>query len=241
MDKASSEMGTTAMKLFIIHGWSYNLDKWRAIQPFLKAAGFEPVMLKVPGLTEPSEKVWDIEGYVEWLKNELKDEKQPAVIGHSNGGRISLAFAQKYPGRLKHLILIDSAGLKHPQLLRKLKLKILQIVAKILKPLKVIPGFGKLVYKLIGARDYFDAADNMRLTMRNMLAADNQINLHTIQAPTTIIWGDQDKITPLKDGRSMHRQLTESQLHIIAGARHAPQASHPEHVANLIAEAVKGV
>src|SRR5690349_17232860 len=98
-------------KVFIVHGWTYSLDKWTEICGLLRNMGIEPIQLRVPGLTEPSDKAWDIDGYVEWLNDKLKDEKNPVVIGHSNGGRISLAFVQKYPNKLGKLILIDSAGI----------------------------------------------------------------------------------------------------------------------------------
>jgi pimeloyl-ACP methyl ester carboxylesterase len=35
------------------------------------------------------------------------------LLGHSNGGRIALAFAEKYPDKVKQLVLIDSAGIYH--------------------------------------------------------------------------------------------------------------------------------
>ncbi len=228
------------MKVFIIHGWSYNLDKWQAILPELEKRGLQPVMLQVPGLTEPSDKVWDIDDYVEWLNDKLKSETSPVVIGHSNGGRIALAYTQKNPGKLKQLILIDSAGLANSSKLRTTKLKVLYIISKLGKPIKNLPLLKKVYYKIIGAQDYRKAPPNMRATMQNMLNADKTIELTKIKLPITMIWGREDKITPLKDGQKMHKLLTGSKLHVIDGARHAPQATNATEVADIIAEAVKG-
>src|SRR4051812_31909284 len=103
-------MGTSQMKqVFIIHGWTYSLDKWTEICKLLKSRGIEPILLKVPGLTDPSTEVWDIDGYISWLDKRLAGTEKPVVIGHSNGGRIALAYAQRFPERLGQLILIDSA------------------------------------------------------------------------------------------------------------------------------------
>ncbi len=66
-------------KIFIIHGWTYALDKWDEVCRDLRAHDVEPVLLKVPGLTTPSSKIWDIDGYVEWLNGELKGEAHPTV------------------------------------------------------------------------------------------------------------------------------------------------------------------
>ncbi len=226
-------------QIFIIHGWSYNLDKWQPIMPFLKAQNLEPILLKVPGLTTPSDKVWDIKGYIKWLDGELKGEPNPIVIGHSNGGRIALSYAQANPGRLKQLILIDSAGLAEHSLIKKTKLGILSGLSKIGKPLARIPLLRKVFYKVIGAQDYYQAPPNMRETMQNMLFADSKLDLTQINLPTTLIWGREDNITPLKDGKKIAKLLPNSSLNIIDRAKHAPQATQPEMVAELIKNAIE--
>jgi pimeloyl-ACP methyl ester carboxylesterase len=225
--------------LFIIHGWAYSLDKWTDICIALRARGIEPVLLKVPGLTEPSTEVWDIQGYQAWLDGKLKGHDKPVVLGHSNGGRIALSYAQKYPGRLGQLILVDSAGVAHEETKKRLKLQILKVIAKAGKIFGKIPVIKKIFYKLIGAQDYMNAPPNMRITMQNMLAADKTIDLSAIQLPLTIIWGQDDAITPLGDGQKINRSIKGSDLHIIIGGRHSPQATHPEQVADIIAKALK--
>jgi pimeloyl-ACP methyl ester carboxylesterase len=222
-------------KIFIIHGWSYNLDKWQSLLPELEKRGIEPVMLKVPGLTEPSDKVWDIGGYIEWLDSKLNGESNPIVVGHSNGGRIALAYIQKHPGVISRLILIDSAGLANSSPYRTFKLKVLYVISKLAGPIKKLPLLRRIFYKLIGAKDYYSAPPNMRETMQNMLNADNTIDLGKISLPVTLIWGRDDTITPLKDGLKMHKLLAGSEMHIIDDARHAPQDAKPEEVADIIA------
>lgn len=229
-----------SQKIFIVHGWTYSLDKWKNLLPLLKQQDLDPVMLNVPGLTEPSKAIWDIDGYVEWLDDQLNSEVKPIVVGHSNGGRIALAYLQTHPGRFKQLILIDSAGLAHDSLKAKTKLKTLRILSKVGKPLAKIPVVKKGVYKVLGAQDYNQAPPNMRLTMQNMLNADKMINLAKITTPTTIIWGENDTATPLQDGRTMNNLLKGSTLHVVRGARHAPQHTHAREVANVICAAVKG-
>ncbi len=233
-------MGFTEMKkVFIVHGWTYNLDKWQAINEVLKSKNIDPVLLKVPGLTEASDQVWDIDGYCNWLKAKLAGEEKPVVIGHSNGGRIALNLSVKEPEVIGQLILVDSAGIVNRGLVKTIKLKVLYVLAKIAKPLKKIKPLRPIVYKLIGARDYMEAPPNMRLTMENMLNADKTFDPSKVKIPTTIIWGRQDGITPLADGQKLHAAISGSSLHIIDGARHAPMATHPEQVASLIEEALK--
>jgi pimeloyl-ACP methyl ester carboxylesterase len=98
-------------KVIILHGWAKTLDKWNPLIEELNKKGASANLLRIPGLTEKLEKVWNLSDYVKWLKNIVDKESDKVVlIGHSNGGRIALAFASKYPEKVEKLILIDSAG-----------------------------------------------------------------------------------------------------------------------------------
>ncbi len=228
-----------SQKIFIIHGWGYTLDKWQKIMPLLQQKGLDPVLLKVPGLTLASDQVWDINGYVNWLEAELKGQDRPVVIGHSNGGRIALSYLQTHPQAFKRLVLVDSAGMVNDSILRGVKLKILLILSKIGKPLAHIPIVNKVFYRIIGAQDYKQASPSMRLTMQNMLKADKLIDFAKVQVPVTLIWGSDDTLTPVSDGKKMQALLPASQLHIVPGGRHSPQDTHAAEVARLIEQAVK--
>ncbi len=226
-------------QIFIIHGWTYNLDKWTALGEELKKRGIEPVLLKVPGLTEPSDKIWDIDGYISWLDDKLKDTSHPVVIGHSNGGRIALSYVQKYPDKLGQLILIDSAGVAQNETKAATKLTILKYLAKVGKVFSYIPPLKRVFYKVIGAQDYNNAPPNMKQTMRNMLAADQKIDFSAIKLPVTIIWGRDDSTTPLADGQKIQAGISGSVMHIVDGARHAPFFNHPDEVADIIKKALE--
>jgi len=95
--------------LYIIHGWTYTTEPWTKTIAFLKEAGVKVEMLNVPGLTTNSKKVWTIEGYAAWANQNIPDGA--VALGHSNGGRILLNLLSEKPEKLKHLILLDSAGI----------------------------------------------------------------------------------------------------------------------------------
>ena len=74
--------------LYIIHGWTYTVEPWNDTIKQLRSEGYNVKMLHVPGLTEPSKKVWNIEEYVQWADQNIPDGA--VALGHSNGGRILL-------------------------------------------------------------------------------------------------------------------------------------------------------
>lgn len=221
-------------KIHIIHGWTYSLDAWTSCLAALRANGFEPVMHRVPGLTFPSGEVWNLDKYVAWIEAELKNEKDIVLAGHSNGGRIAIAYAAKNPLELRKLILIDSAGIVHKEILLQAKRRIFGILAQLGKPLSAIPGVRKIYYGLIGARDYEKAPFNMRETMKNLLPVDLTDRLEKISIPTFIIWGAKDKATPVSDAYLMHEKILNSELFIISDAGHSPHKTHPALLAEKI-------
>ncbi|OGH25004.1 MAG: hypothetical protein A3B47_02825 [Candidatus Levybacteria bacterium RIFCSPLOWO2_01_FULL_39_24] len=222
-------------KIIILHGWTYSLEKWRIFLELLKKRGIEPTMLNVPGLTSKNDKVWTIESYIGWLKEIVDKEKDKvALIGHSNGGRIAINFAIKYPGKIEKLILIDSAGIYHNELPLALKRAIFKTLAKLGKSLSGSSILKNAFYKLAGENDYKDANPNMKQTMLNLINSDKSLKPGNVQIPTLIFWGKEDKITPLSDGKLMHRLIKNSKLEIIENAHHAPQFTNPKEVINII-------
>jgi pimeloyl-ACP methyl ester carboxylesterase len=74
----------------------------------------------------------------------------------------------------------------------------------------------------------------MKQTMVNLVNSDKLLNLGKVTVPTLIIWGREDKTTPLADGKLIHGFIKNSKLQIIEGARHSPMFTHAAEVANAI-------
>lgn len=225
--------------IYILHGWTYSLDKWEPIISKLKATGLNPIQLKVPGLTAAIDKPWEITDYVDWLDQAISKEKNKIIlIGHSNGGRITLNFAIKYPEKIRHLIIIDSGGIYDNGLFIRLKRSLFKAVSAIGRNLTDSELLRSLLYKIIGETDYQTASPIMRQTMINLLKSDASLNLSRIKIPVTIIWGRIDTITPLSHAYTLHRLISNSELHIIEDAHHAPFFTNPEEVTHIILKTI---
>lgn len=219
--------------LYIIHGWTYTVAPWERTISLLEKQGFKVEMLHVPGLTTTSRKVWTIEEYVKWA-----DRNLPAgavALGHSNGGRILLNLCCEKPDKLKHLILLDAAGVYEASTKRDLS----RSVSKKLGFLKKVPGVAKVWHKLTGATDYARAPENMKKTLSNMLDSDKNLNLSLVTTPTSILWGEADTVTPPRQAEVMHAQISDSTLEIFPDWTHAPYISHPDQLAKAIIKAYK--
>lgn len=224
-------------KIIILHGWTKNLDKWKNFLENLDKKKINYEFPKIPGLTESLNEAWNLSDYVKWLKKITDKQKDTVIlIGHSNGGRIALAFANSYPEKIKKLILIDSAGIYHNELPLKIKRIVFKTIAKIGKKLSSSKKFKNLLYKFARESDYKDLEGNIKQTMINLITSDLKPILPKIQTSTLIIWGEHDKTTLLSDGKLMHRLIKDSKLEIIQNAKHSPMFSHPDQVLKIIYE-----
>lgn len=214
--------------LYIVHGWAYTVDNWKKTIDLIRQHGMSVKMLHVPGLTEPSKKVWTIEDYVNWADKNIPDGA--IALGHSNGGRILLNLCAKKPDKLKYLILLDSAGVYEPTL----KKKVVEKVAKIGKPLKKIPILDKAFHRITGSTDYSRAPENMKETLKNMLASDKDLDLSKVTTNTFILWGKEDAITPPRHATEIYEELPNAELKFYANWPHSPYLTHPEELARVI-------
>ena len=60
--------------------------------------------------------------------------------------------------------------------------------------------------------------------------------LHQLTAPTLVITGDRDALTPPENSRILHERIAGSRLHVIDGAGHVFWHSHPDEVVDVVTE-----
>lgn len=221
--------------IVILHGWTYSIEMWEPFLKILEEKSVDYEVLKIPGLTAPLSRVWTLDDYESWLAQQVTSHKSPVVIlGHSNGGRIAAAFAGKYPQRISKLILIDSAGIIHRNFNTVLKKTVLGTAAKIGKRVMNSDSIRNLFYRMIGEQDYNMADPILKKTMVNLISQDLTSIFSRIKVPTLITWGQDDTITPLSDGRKINELISNSRLEVIENAKHSPQFTHPNVVAEII-------
>ncbi len=226
-------MGTVT-EILAIHGWTTTINKWGPFVEGMAKLGIRIKIPLVPGLTKTITKAWTLEDYVNWLKKQV-GTKKIILLGHSNGGRFALAFAVKYPQHVNKLILIDSAGIYHHELPMKVKRFLFNGLAKLGKQFTSSEKIKTILYKLAREEDYKNATPVQRRIMINLISQDLTLILKKIKTPTLIIWGQNDKITPLSDAKLMHKLIENSKLEIIR-AGHSPHYTHPQEAARIIHE-----
>ncbi|MCL4255682.1 MAG: alpha/beta fold hydrolase [Anaerolineae bacterium] len=70
---------------------------------------------------------------------------------------------------------------------------------------------------------------------------DIRAKINTITAPTLVISGTHDKMTPLKYGQFLADNIANAQLAVIDGAGHMLGLEQPQTVAGIIANWLDGL
>ena len=218
--------------LYIVHGWTYRPEPWEEVIEKLKVNHkLDAKLLRVPGLGTPSDKIYTIDDYATWAAKNIP--KGSIALGHSNGGRILLnMLSHEGSDYLKGLILFDAAGIYKPSRKRDVMRKL----SKTFAPLKKSKLARKIVHKALRVHDYNDAPENMKQTLTNMLDSDKNLKIDQISTPARLVWGTEDRMTPLRQGKKMDELLQNSHLTIKEGWRHS---HYLQSTAEMAAEIAK--
>jgi pimeloyl-ACP methyl ester carboxylesterase len=220
------------LPIVVLHGWGAHIE---AVAPILAALDGAPdlIALDLPGFgeSEPPEQAWDVDSYARFMIHFLDElgVDRAHLVGHSHGGRVSIAVAADEPERVGRLLLIDSAGLR-PK--RGWKYRRRVAVAKLGRLIaKIGGGPGRRLQERmrarVASRDYLEAPEAMRGTFRAVIAADLSDRLPRIRASTLLVWGDRDEDTPLWMAHRMEELIPDSGLVVLEGAGHYSYADAP--------------
>ena len=190
-------------------------------------------MLKpdLPGFKTAISRPFNTQDYVDWLKSYLDGKGEIILIGQSFGGQVGIQFTAQNPQNVERLVLIGSAGIRKEFNLKK---QIFWLLAKAGRLLTTSSFLKKLLYKLAREWDYTQASPIMKQTLQNIVKDDQRENLPKIKVPTLLIWGSDDRYTPLRHGRLMHRLIPNSVLKVISGGRHGLHFTHPRELVTEI-------
>jgi len=213
----------------LVHGLGGSAEDWRNLSPYLARTGYRVYMPDLPGYGRSerppsfSYSVRDEAAIVLGFMDAV-GLKQVDLGGWSMGGWIVQLVAGEAPGRVRRLMLFDSAGLHvEPDWDTRLFTptsadQLNQLDALLMPHPPAVPGFV--------ARDILRASAErawlMQRAMASMLTgrdATDQL-LPQLKMPVLVAWGAQDSIIPLAQGETMHQLIPQSELDVFAGCGH---------------------
>lgn len=235
--KVAYRVGGKGSPVVLLHGWGAESGTFQSVFDHLTNS-HQVFSLDLPGfgLSEIPPKAWDAIDYANLLSSFLDKHniKKASLIGHSYGGRISIVIASEEPEKIEKVILVNSAGIKSK---RTLKFYCKYLLARIGRIFRRFGNFGNQLANRIadkvGSKDYKEAGP-MRDTMVKSVNQDLYPFLCKISAETLLIWGEDDKDTPLSAGKKMEKEIPNAKLVVLKDAGHFSYLDQTEQFLQIV-------
>jgi pimeloyl-ACP methyl ester carboxylesterase len=244
-----------------IHGLSGSWQNWLENLPAFAAAGYRCIAMDLPGFgaSEMPAETITIARYAAWVDELLRvlGVTRAVVVGNSMGGFIGLELAITFGTWVQRLVLVSAAGLtiegqrglfrlvrpasrglamatgwlasKSDELARRPRSRqaMLSIVGahadRLPAPLvaEQLRGSGKP-----GFMDAFDALTDYPIRER----------LTEIQAPTLVVWGEDDPLVPVRDAWEFGRLIPDARVVVYEDTGHVAMFERPVAFNALVEE-----
>ncbi len=216
--------------------WKYQLDVLAAnyllIIPDLPGSGASDMIpdMSMDGLADCVKKIIDQE--LPYVNNPAKADNLPVVIGHSMGGYITLALAEKHPGILGGFGLFHSSAFadnEEKKTARRRSIEFIQTHGSYEFIRQSTPNLfteetrtknNGMVEEMISRYGNFNAAALIAYYEAMMQRPDRTAVLSSFGKPVLYIIGKQDKAIPYTDSMKQCHLPQVASVHILENAAH---------------------
>lgn len=228
---------TPSATLLLIHGAGGSHLSWRRQTENLSAA-FRIIAVDLPGhgLSEGEGEV-SIQGYARYVVELMKSLALDNVVlgGHSMGGAVSLEIALRCPDRVGELLLVGTGA----------KLRVLPAIFSMIREDfdLAVQGMAGFLFGPEAPPDLLDEekqllADNSAdILLKDFTACDSfnvMDEIGSIQLPTLIVCGREDRLTPLKYSEFLHERIKDSEAVFFDNCGHMPMLEQSSEFNNCV-------
>jgi len=247
-------------KVMLLHGFAEDGKIWNNQIDFLKN-DFRLLIPDIPGSGQ-SELIQNgnIEIYAEVIRAILADDfekeenngvEEITIIGHSMGGYIGLAFAEKYPEHLAALGLFHSTAFSDKEDKKLARTKAIQFIKdKGSFPFlqTSIPGLftenfiekhSMVINELVNQSKEFNPQSLIQYYEAMIQRPDRTDILKKIEKPILFIIGEKDNVIPLQSILQQCYLPSESHIHILEKSAHMGMLEETEKSNQIIHDFLK--
>ncbi len=228
--------------IVLIHPFPVDSSFWDDVARSLRAAGHDVMTPNLPGFGgRPLEPGWTMASEADHLADQIPTGA--VIVGLSMGGYAALALLAAYPDRVGSLVL---AGTRANAESRE-GLEARRRAAQSLRSdgsAAFLDGFvpralgpaapPEMVARLRAMAEHQSADAMAQATMAIAARADHEALLPRITAPTLVIVGEHDVVTPPAVHVHMAATIPNASLAIIGGAGHMTALEQPEEFADIV-------
>ena len=242
--------GGNGQPVVLIHGLgSQAQNDWGKLAPYLVRAGYHVYAMDLLGYgrsAKPADHTYSIPEETKFVEAFLDANHLGAVAlgGVSMGGWIAAAVALDQPQRVSRLMLFDSAGMSF-----KLKFdttlftphtseQVNQLMSLVIPNPPPMPEFVKADFIRRMKRDGWVVQRSFASLIAGADYLDQKFS--ALKMPMMIIWGQQDAMTPLSLGESMHHAAPQSVLAVYGGCGHIAVVTCIDRIAPRVLDFLSG-
>ncbi len=234
--------------LLILHGWGLgSSNSWIKIQKILSLQGFKVIAPDFPGFGNSCKPPypWNVSDYADWLKELISHYNLGnfSLIAHSFGGRVVIKYIAENEEKINKLVLCSPAGVEPKKTIEAKLAFWTSRIGNIIFNIKYLRKFKETVravfYLLLRKTDYVKAQGIMKETIKKVLAEDLTPLLLEIKSETLLVWGEKDRIVPLKYADIFKKEIPNSRLITIPKAAHSPHIENPEKLLEVLISFLK--
>ena len=150
--------------------------------------------------------------------------ERASLVGHSMGGRVCMDVAANCPERVDRLVLVATVGLPFGRSYARVGLDLLR------EGRATDPAYQQIVREDARQVGWLELA----LTTFEVLSDDFRRHLASIAAPTLVVWGERDVLTPPESGRLLADEIPQARLALLPDAGHNPMWDQPDRFSRLL-------
>ena len=140
------------------------------------------------------------------------------LVGHSMGGYVCVRLAERGPEAVRRLVLVAPAGVPAGR-----------SMFGYLSPLLSAARYATPHFLPVLLHDALRMGPvTLWRAARDLLAEDVRGDLRRIEAPTLLIWGENDPLVPPAVGAILREEIPDSRLFVLHRAAHVPMFDRPD-------------
>lgn len=225
----------TGPALVFLHGVGSDKSAW-AGQVARFSPRFHAIALDYPGYGDtPPDLSLTRDGLCAWLWRRLDDlgVRHAHLVGLSMGGTQALGMALQQPARVLSLTLADSFA-HHPdgaaiaaRAREQLQAHGMAQVAAARVPVLLAPGHAPALARSVEATMAAIPAATFAWATPIVWETDLRSRLDEVRAPTLVLVGAEDRVTPPALSEALHLGIAHSRLVVLPGAGHLSNLEDP--------------
>ncbi|MDX1546071.1 MAG: alpha/beta fold hydrolase [Rhodothermales bacterium] len=222
---------TARPPVVLLHGMLGDVGNWISTIRALSENGYRVLVPVLPVYAMPMKET-HVPGLVAYVRGFITAMGlAPMVLsGNSLGGHVALLYTLHHPGDVAALILSGSSGIYEVEMgtvtLRRRDRDFLRERAALTfyDPAHVTDELLEDAYRIVN-----DRGKALRLIRMARSAQQETVTerLPEIEAPTLLVWGRNDKITPPDVAEEFESRMPHAELVFIDRCGHAPMIEHP--------------